>query len=61
MRSEPRSAAPLQTGVEYEVINVLDEVHNPTVREVVKQYSDWPTLPQARGVHMHVHGCQGSS
>ncbi|CAD7702129.1 unnamed protein product [Ostreobium quekettii] len=32
--------------VDYEVVNVLDEVHNPGVRDAVKNYSQWPTIPQ---------------
>lgn len=28
------------------MVNVLDEVHNPGVREAVKRFSQWPTLPQ---------------
>ncbi|GFH11256.1 glutaredoxin domain-containing protein [Haematococcus lacustris] len=32
--------------VEYEVVNVLDEVHNPGLRDVIKTYSQWPTIPQ---------------
>jgi len=31
---------------EYEVVNVLDEVYNPGVREAIKAYSAWPTIPQ---------------
>jgi Grx4 family monothiol glutaredoxin len=31
---------------EYEVVNVLDEVHNPGLREAIKEYSAWPTIPQ---------------
>lgn len=32
--------------VEYEVVNVLDEVHNPGLRDAIKTYSAWPTIPQ---------------
>uniref|UniRef100_A0A061RL32 Cax-interacting protein 2 n=1 Tax=Tetraselmis sp. GSL018 TaxID=582737 RepID=A0A061RL32_9CHLO len=32
--------------VDYEVVNVLDEVHNPGLREAVKAFSMWPTIPQ---------------
>jgi len=32
--------------IDYEVVNCLDEVFNPTLREVIKTYSDWPTIPQ---------------
>lgn len=31
---------------DYEVVNVLDEVHNPGLREAIKTYSQWPTIPQ---------------
>jgi len=31
---------------EFEVVNVLDEVYNPGVRDAVKEMSDWPTIPQ---------------
>lgn len=31
---------------EYEVVNVLDEVHNPGLRETLKTFSQWPTIPQ---------------
>lgn len=31
---------------DYEVVNVLDEIHNPGLREAIKQYSQWPTIPQ---------------
>lgn len=32
--------------IDYEVVNVLDEDHNPGLREAIKQYSQWPTIPQ---------------
>lgn len=32
--------------VDYEVLNVLDENHNPGLREAIKNYSQWPTIPQ---------------
>jgi Grx4 family monothiol glutaredoxin len=31
---------------EYQVVNVLDEVYNPGLREGIKEYSAWPTIPQ---------------
>lgn len=31
---------------DYEVVNVLDEFHNPGLREAIKTYSMWPTIPQ---------------
>ena len=33
-------------GQEFEVVNVLDEVYNPGLRDAIKQYSQWPTIPQ---------------
>lgn len=30
----------------YQVLNVLDEFHNPGLREAVKGFSQWPTIPQ---------------
>jgi len=33
-------------GVPFDTVNVMDEVANTGVREGVKQYSDWPTIPQ---------------
>lgn len=35
-----------EQSVDYEVLNVLDEDHNPGLRETIKQYSQWPTIPQ---------------
>ncbi|GAQ88431.1 hypothetical protein KFL_004270110 [Klebsormidium nitens] len=35
-----------ESKVDYEVVNVLDEDHNPGLREAIKQYSQWPTIPQ---------------
>ena len=35
-----------QTGADYETVNVLDEFYNPGLREAIKTYSDWPTIPQ---------------
>ena len=31
---------------DYEVVNVLDELHNPGLREAIKTFSQWPTIPQ---------------
>ncbi|GLC43465.1 hypothetical protein PLESTB_001560100 [Pleodorina starrii] len=31
---------------DFEVVNVLDEYHNPGLREAIKSYSQWPTIPQ---------------
>lgn len=30
----------------FEVVNVLDEVYNPGLRDAIKNYSQWPTIPQ---------------
>ncbi|KAG0613350.1 hypothetical protein M758_6G096500 [Ceratodon purpureus] len=35
-----------EQGADYEVLNVLDEDHNPGLREAIKKYSQWPTIPQ---------------
>ena len=32
--------------VDYEVVDVLDDVHNPGLREAIKTFSQWPTIPQ---------------
>lgn len=32
--------------MDYEVVDVLDELYNPGVREAIKSYSQWPTIPQ---------------
>eukprot|EP00475_Leptophrys_vorax_P019010 TRINITY_DN25970_c0_g1_i1.p1 TRINITY_DN25970_c0_g1~~TRINITY_DN25970_c0_g1_i1.p1 ORF type:complete len:367 (-),score=18.29 TRINITY_DN25970_c0_g1_i1:229-1182(-) len=31
---------------DFETLNVLDEDHNPGLREAIKEYSQWPTIPQ---------------
>eukprot|EP00271_Cylindrocystis_brebissonii_P007015 TRINITY_DN2006_c0_g2_i1.p1 TRINITY_DN2006_c0_g2~~TRINITY_DN2006_c0_g2_i1.p1 ORF type:complete len:318 (+),score=36.82 TRINITY_DN2006_c0_g2_i1:154-1107(+) len=31
---------------DYETLNVLDENHNPGLRDAIKAYSQWPTVPQ---------------
>lgn len=28
------------------MVNVLDDVYNPGLREAIKEYSQWPTIPQ---------------
>jgi len=33
-------------GQEFEVVNVLDDVYNPGLRDAIKTYSQWPTIPQ---------------
>lgn len=35
-----------ESKVEYDVVNVLDELYNPGLREAIKAYSAWPTIPQ---------------
>lgn len=32
--------------VEYESVDTMDEVHNHNLRNVLKRFSDWPTIPQ---------------
>lgn len=39
-----------QARVNYEVVNVLDEQFNPGLREAIKTYSQWPTIPQVSPV-----------
>jgi Grx4 family monothiol glutaredoxin len=33
-------------GAEYEVVNVLDDAYNPGLRDAIKTFSQWPTIPQ---------------
>ena len=35
-----------QSGSDFEVVNVLDEQYNPGLRDTIKSYSQWPTIPQ---------------
>ena len=35
-----------EVGANYEVLDVLDEQYNPGLREAIKEYSQWPTIPQ---------------
>lgn len=35
-----------EAGVAFDVVNVLDEMYNPGLREAIKAYSQWPTIPQ---------------
>lgn len=35
-----------ETGVTFEAVNVLDSESNPGIREAVKEFSNWPTIPQ---------------
>lgn len=46
-----------EIGVKYESVNVLDDASNPGVREAVKQYSNWPTIPQLFVGGKLVGGC----
>ena len=32
--------------LEYETVDTLDETHNHNLRNVLKDFSDWPTIPQ---------------
>lgn len=41
-------------GVEYASVNVLD---HPMLREEIKRYSDWPTIPQLYVKGDFVGGC----
>ena len=41
--SEPQK---LLESVAIPQVNVLDEVYNPNLREAIKTYSQWPTIPQ---------------
>ena len=36
---------------DFEVVNVLDEQFNPGVRDAIKEYSQWPTIPQVCDIH----------
>lgn len=31
---------------DFQVVNVLDEQYNPGLREAIKEFSQWPTIPQ---------------
>lgn len=46
-----------QTGVDVETVNVLDDSSNPFVRDAVKEYSNWPTIPQLFAKGELVGGC----
>lgn len=35
-----------EIGVPFESVNVLDDQTNPGIRDAVKRYSNWPTIPQ---------------
>jgi glutaredoxin-related protein len=36
---------PNYLGIDYETLNMLDEDHNPNVKEAIKKYNEWPTIP----------------
>jgi hypothetical protein len=42
-----------EVGADYDVVNVLDEVYNPGLRDAIKTYSQWPTIPQVTLTHTH--------
>lgn len=35
-----------ELGAQYETVDVLDSVANPGIRDAVKEFSSWPTIPQ---------------
>ena len=43
-----------ETGVDYDVRNVLED---PILREAIKDYSDWPTIPQLYINAEFIGGC----
>lgn len=43
-----------ETGTDFKDINVLTD---PAVREGIKQYSDWPTIPQLYVAGQFIGGC----
>lgn len=43
-----------ETGTTFKDVNVLTD---PTVREGIKQYSDWPTIPQLYVAGQFIGGC----
>lgn len=43
-----------ETGTEFKDVNVLTD---PAVREGIKQYSDWPTIPQLYVAGQFIGGC----
>jgi monothiol glutaredoxin len=40
---EPRDLDPRSSGTSYETVDVLQD---PEIRQGIKSYSDWPTIPQ---------------
>eukprot|EP00746_Dinoflagellata_sp_MGD_P144447 gnl/MRDRNA2_/MRDRNA2_77186_c0_seq2.p1 gnl/MRDRNA2_/MRDRNA2_77186_c0~~gnl/MRDRNA2_/MRDRNA2_77186_c0_seq2.p1 ORF type:complete len:531 (+),score=121.38 gnl/MRDRNA2_/MRDRNA2_77186_c0_seq2:29-1621(+) len=45
------------TGTDFESVNILDAMANPLIREAVKQYSSWPTIPQLYVKGQFIGGC----
>ena len=43
-----------ETGTTFKDVNVLTD---PTVRDGIKQYSDWPTIPQLYVAGQFIGGC----
>ena len=43
-----------ETGTSFKDVNVLTD---PAVREGIKQYSDWPTIPQLYVAGQFIGGC----
>jgi len=43
-----------ETGTDFKDVNVLAD---PSVRDGIKQYSDWPTIPQLYVAGQFVGGC----
>jgi len=41
----------------FQVVNVLDETYNPGLREAIKAYTAWPTIPQVFVRGEFVGGC----
>lgn len=41
-----------ELGANYEVVNCLDEHFNPGLREAIKEYSQWPTIPQVQATQL---------
>ena len=44
-------------GADFETVNVLDLEHNPGAREALKDFSNWPTIPQLYVGGEFVGGC----
>ncbi len=42
------------TGIDFHVVNVLDD---PDIREGIKAFSDWPTIPQLYVKKEFIGGC----